>query len=161
MTTSQTSTAYGPRMDIWRTAPDIYKGMAAFQAAASDGLDPVVAELVKIRASQINKCAFCLDMHLTEARRQGDSQLRLDLLAAWEETPDLFTERERAALALAEAITVLTDGFVPDEVYARAAEHFGEEELARLVAQIVAINAWNRFAVTTRATPNGVTRQRG
>lgn len=148
-------------MDIWQAAPDVFKGMGAFQQAAAEGLDPVVAELVKIRASQLNKCAYCLDMHLTEARGQGESQLRLDLIAAWEETPDLYTERERAALALTEAITVMTDGFVPDEVYARAAGQFGEAELARLIAQIVAINAWNRFAVTTRAVPAGVARQRG
>lgn len=161
MTTSHPAPQHGPRMDIWRAAPHLYKGMAAFQSAAAQGLDPVVAELVKIRASQLNKCAYCLDMHLSEARDQGESQLRLDLVAAWEETPDLFTERERAALALAEAITVLTDGFVPDEVYARAAEQFEEAELARLIAQIVAINAWNRFAVTTRSVPASVQRQRG
>ncbi|MFC4492721.1 carboxymuconolactone decarboxylase family protein [Streptomyces ovatisporus] len=145
-----------PRMELFRVAPDVYQGMAAFQAAAADGLDPVVAELVKIRASQLNRCAFCLDMHLTEARGKGEKQLRLDLLAAWEETPGLYSERERAALALTEAMTELTDGFVPDEVYARAAQHFGEAELARLVAQIVAINAWNRFQVTTRAVPAGL-----
>jgi AhpD family alkylhydroperoxidase len=144
-------------MEIFSTAPDLYKPMAAFQAAASHGLDPVVAELVKIRASQINKCAYCLDMHHAEARKQGISQLRLDLLPAWEESPGVYSERERAALELAEAMTLLTDGFVPDEVYARAAEQFDEPELARLIAQIVAINAWNRFQVTTRAVPGSLT----
>lgn len=142
-----------PRQNIWKAAPDLYQGMSAFQAAAAKGLDPVVGELVKIRASQLNKCAFCLDMHLEEARGQGESQLRLDLLAAWQETPELYTERERAALGLAEAITLLTDDFVPDEVYAHAAAHFDEDELPRLIGQIVAINAWNRFQVTTRARP--------
>ncbi|MGH3309427.1 MAG: carboxymuconolactone decarboxylase family protein [Streptomyces sp.] len=154
MTTTHTHGAGPqPRMNLWRAAPEIYKGMAAFQAAAADGLDPVVSELVKIRASQLNRCAFCLDMHTTDAREQGEKQLRIDLLPAWEESPDLYSEREQAALALTEAMTVLTDGFVPDEVYERAAKHFEEAELARLIAQIVAINAWNRFQVTTRAVP--------
>ncbi|MDG9704307.1 carboxymuconolactone decarboxylase family protein [Streptomyces sp. DH37] len=148
-------------MNLWELAPEVYRGMSAFQAAASQGLDPVIGELVKIRASQINKCAFCIDMHLTDARKMGESQLRLDLIAAWEEAPGLFTERERAALALTEAITLLTGGspqgpFVPDEVYERAAKHFDETELARLIAQIVAINAWNRFQVATRAVPESL-----
>ncbi|MCT2594521.1 carboxymuconolactone decarboxylase family protein [Streptomyces sp. N2-109] len=148
-----TSDGHGPRMNVWKASPALYKGMSAFQSAASEGLDPVVAELVKIRASQINKCAFCLDMHTTAARKAGVTQLRIDLLCAWEEAGSLYTEREQAALALTEAITVLTDGFVPDEVYARAAAQYEEAELAQLIAQIVAINAWNRFAVTTRTTP--------
>lgn len=162
MTTNHThehGTVPRPRMDLFRAAPDVYKGMAAFQSAAAEGLDPVVSELVKIRASQLNKCAFCLDMHLTAARKQGETQLRLDLLPAWEEVGDqgVYTEREQAALALTEAMTVLTDGFVPDTVYERAAKQFDEAELARLIAQIVAINAWNRFQVTTRAVPAGLT----
>nr|WP_239502114.1 carboxymuconolactone decarboxylase family protein [Streptomyces qinglanensis] len=133
------------------------KGMYAFQQAASAaGLEPVIGELVKIRASQINRCAYCLDMHLADARKAGESQLRLDLLAAWEESGDLFTEREQAALALTEAVTELTDGFVPDAVYARAAAHFEEAELAALIGQIVAINAWNRFNVTVRGLPQSL-----
>ncbi|WP_326688448.1 MULTISPECIES: carboxymuconolactone decarboxylase family protein [unclassified Streptomyces] len=143
-----------PRMEIWKIAPAVAKGMYAFQKAATEqGLDPVIQELVKIRASQLNKCAYCLDMHLTDARKNGEDQLRLDLITAWEEAGDLFTEREQAALALTEAVTVLTDGHVPDGVYQRAATHFDENELAALIAQITAINAWNRFAVTTRALP--------
>ncbi|MGP3985514.1 carboxymuconolactone decarboxylase family protein [Streptomyces sp. 3N207] len=146
-----------PRMDIWKTAPALMKGMYAFQQAASAaGLDPVVGELVKIRASQINRCAYCLDMHFADARKNGESQLRLDLLPAWEEAGDLFTERERAALALTEAVTELTDGFVPDEVYERAAKHFDASELAALIGQIVAINAWNRFNVTVRGLPQSL-----
>lgn len=145
-----------PRMQMWKLAPDVYRGMSAFQTAASEGLDPELAELVKIRASQINKCAFCLDMHNTAAREMGISQQRLDLLPAWAELPYVYSARERAALALTEAITVLTDGFVADDVYAAAAEHFEPAELSRLIAQIVAINAWNRFAVTTRTVPAGV-----
>lgn len=144
------------RINIWQTTPSLYKGMAAFQAAASEGLDPVVAELAKIRASQINRCAYCLDMHCADARKLGETQLRLDLVIAWEEAGDLFTEREKAALALTEAITLLAEGPVPDDVYARAAKHFDEPELAALIAQIVAINAWNRFQVTQRAVPQGI-----
>ncbi|MDJ1138297.1 carboxymuconolactone decarboxylase family protein [Streptomyces iconiensis] len=145
-----------PRMNPWKHSPALYKAMAAFQAAASEGADPVIGELVKIRASQINRCAYCLDMHYADARKQGETQLRLDLVIAWEEAGDLFTEREKAALALTEAVTELTDGFVPDEVYERAAQHFDEPELASLIAQIVAINSWNRFQVTTRAVPQGL-----
>lgn len=127
--------------------------MLAFSQAPAKGLDPVVGELVKIRASQINHCAFCLDMHVKDARKAGESDERLDLLAAWEEAGDLYSEKERAALALTEAVTLLTDGFVPDEVYARAAEHFDEAELSHLVGAIVAINAWNRFNVAFRTPP--------
>lgn len=148
-------------MEIGRAAPDMYRAMAAFQATVADGLDPVVGELVKIRASQINKCAFCIDMHSKEARKQGISQLRLDLLPAWEESPGAYSERERAALELTEAVTLLTEDFVPDEVYARAAAQFDEPELARLIGQIAAINVWNRFQVTTRAVPASVAEQSG
>ncbi|MGK5498009.1 carboxymuconolactone decarboxylase family protein [Streptomyces sp. URMC 125] len=145
-------------MSIWKVVPQVYRGMAAFQAAAAEGLDPVIAELVKIRASQLNKCAFCIDMHLNDARKMGESQLRLDLVGAWEEAPGLYTEKEQAALALTEAITRLDGGtpqghFVPDAVYERAAKNFDETELAHLISQIIAINAWNRFQVATRAVP--------
>jgi AhpD family alkylhydroperoxidase len=147
------TSATSPRLAIWETSPDVLKGMYAFQTAAAKGLDPVIGELVKIRASQINKCAYCLDMHITDALKQGEARLRIDLLSAWEEVTGLYTPRERAALALAEAITLLTEGFVPDEVYDRAAAEFDEGELGQLIAQIVAINAWNRFSVATRAVP--------
>ncbi len=130
--------------------------MSALSAAAKKGLgDAVLAELVMIRASQINHCAFCLDMHLQIARRNGESEDRIQLLNAWEETEDLYSERERAALALTEAVTVLTDGFVPDAVYERAAEHFTEGELAHLIALITVINGWNRLMVSRRVLPGG------
>ncbi|MET9833134.1 carboxymuconolactone decarboxylase family protein [Streptomyces sp. NPDC006385] len=134
------------------------QAMSTLSATAKKGLgDPALAELVVIRASQLNHCAFCLDMHLTLARKYGVSERQLDLLAAWEEAEDVFSERERAALALTEAVTVLTDGFVPDEVYERAAAHFDETRLAHLVALIVAINNWNRVMVTRRIPPGGYT----
>ncbi|MEV5016729.1 carboxymuconolactone decarboxylase family protein [Streptomyces sp. NPDC053780] len=127
-------------------------------AAAKRGLgDAGLAELVQIRASQLNHCAFCLDMHLGIAREQGVSERQLDLLAAWEEAGEVFDARERAALALTEAVTVLTGGFVPDAVYEEAARHFDADGLAHLLALIAAINSWNRLMVARRI-PAGSTR---
>jgi AhpD family alkylhydroperoxidase len=139
-----------------KQAPDVFRSMQALSQAAKKGLDPVVALLVDIRASQINKCAFCLDMHVKEAREAGESEERIFLLNAWEEVDGVYTDKERAALALTEAVTLLTEDFVPDAVYARAAEHFDESELARLVSAIVAINAWNRLNVTFRTPPGAL-----
>ncbi|MFG3209391.1 carboxymuconolactone decarboxylase family protein [Streptomyces tendae] len=137
---------------------EVGKALSALSAAAKKGLDdPVLAELVMIRASQLNHCAFCLDMHLALARRNGVDEERLDLLAAWEEAEDLYDGRQRAALALTEAMTVLTDGFVPDEVYEGAAKHFAEGELAHLIGLITAINGWNRLMVSRRVAPGGYT----
>ncbi|MFF1485472.1 carboxymuconolactone decarboxylase family protein [Streptomyces sp. NPDC058319] len=136
--------------------PEVSGAMSALSAAAKEGLgDPVLAELVMIRASQLNHCAFCLDMHLDAARKNGESQDRIQLLNAWEETEDLYTGRERAALALTEAVTVLTDGFVPDAVYEEAARHFDEAALAHLIALITVINGWNRLMVARRVPPGG------
>jgi AhpD family alkylhydroperoxidase len=130
--------------------------MSALSAAAKRGLDdPVLAELVMVRASQINACAFCLDMHVGIALENGETPKRIALLDAWAEAGDLFTGRERAALALTEAVTVLTDGFVPDETYERAAKHFGDAELAHLIALITVINSWNRLMVSRRIEPGG------
>jgi AhpD family alkylhydroperoxidase len=148
--------------------PAVAQAMAALSATAKKGLgDPALAELVVIRASQLNHCAFCLDMHLTIAREHGVSERQLDLLAAWEEAEGVYDERERAALALTEAVTVLTGGtspafgsgggFVPDAVYDRAAQHFDDVELAHLVGLIVAINNWNRVMVGRRIPPGGHT----
>ncbi|MFI0998852.1 carboxymuconolactone decarboxylase family protein [Streptomyces galbus] len=138
--------------------PAVARALSALSAAAKQGLgDPALAELVVIRASQLNHCAFCLDMHLGIARQHGVPERQLDLLAAWEEAGDVFDARERAALALTEAITVLTDGFVPDEVYERAARHFDDTGLAHLVGLVVAINNWNRVMVSRRIPPGGYT----
>ncbi|UGY93235.1 carboxymuconolactone decarboxylase family protein [Streptomyces gobiensis] len=142
-----------PRMDFFKNAPEVYKAMIALDAAARKGVDPTLAELIKIRASQLNHCAFCLNMHIKDARKQGETEERIYLLSAWEEAGACYTEKERAALALTEAITVLTDGFVPDEAYERAAKHFEEPELAQIIAMIFTINSWNRIAVTTRMPP--------
>lgn len=151
--TSEYTTEHTPRMQWVEHAPDVYKAMARMEAASRKGLDPVVAELVKIRSSQLNHCAFCLDMHTKDALAAGESVQRIVQLSAWEESQHFYTPKEIAAIELTEAVTVLTDGFVPDEVYAKAAKHFDEAELAHLIAAIVTINAWNRFAVTTRMVP--------
>ncbi|MFF5648297.1 carboxymuconolactone decarboxylase family protein [Streptomyces collinus] len=138
--------------------PAVERALAALSATAKKGLgDPALAELVVIRASQLNHCAFCLDMHLAIAREHGVSEEQLGLLAAWEEAEEVFDERERAALALTEAVTVPTEGFVPDEVYERAAKHFDEARLAHLVGLVVAINNWNRVMVARRIPPGGYT----
>ncbi|MYS19730.1 alkylhydroperoxidase AhpD family core domain-containing protein [Streptomyces sp. DvalAA-14] len=150
-----TEEAVNTRLSYARHAPDVLRTMLAFGEAATKGLDPVLAELVKIRASQINRCAYCLDLHLAQARKAGESERRIDLLSVWDEVEGVYTDQERAALALTEAVTELTDGFVPDAVYERAAAHFDEAELARLVSAVVAINAWNRFNVTFRTPPGG------
>ncbi|MER5890987.1 carboxymuconolactone decarboxylase family protein [Streptomyces sp. NPDC001941] len=146
-----------PRLAWAKHAPEVYKAMARLDQAARQGLDPVVAELVKIRASQLNHCAFCLDMHTKDALAAGESLERIIQLAAWEESKHFYTAKEIAAIELTEAITVITEGFVPDAVYEKAAAHFDEAELTQLIAAITVINAWNRFAVSTRMVPGHYT----
>ncbi|MFJ9249235.1 carboxymuconolactone decarboxylase family protein [Streptomyces sp. NPDC101776] len=156
MTTAQETPyapEHSPRLDWARHAPEVYKAMVRLDAAARQGLDPTLLELVKIRASQLNHCAFCLDMHTKDALAAGESVERIIQLGAWEESRHFYTEKELAAIELTEAVTVITDGFVPDEVYERAAEQFEEAELAQLIAAITVINAWNRFGVSTRMVP--------
>ncbi|MEU6276666.1 carboxymuconolactone decarboxylase family protein [Streptomyces populi] len=142
-----------PRLPWAELVPDVYKAMVRLDAAARQGVDPVLLELVKIRASQLNHCAFCLDMHTKDALAAGENVERIIQLSAWEESRHFYTEKEIAAIELTEAITVITEGFVPDEVYERAARHFEEADLAHLIASITVINAWNRFAVTCRMVP--------
>jgi AhpD family alkylhydroperoxidase len=138
------------RLNIYKVSPDLYDAMMNLSTASAKGIDPTLAELVKIRASQINHCAFCLDMHVADARKQGETEQRLALVAAWDEAGELFTAQERAALELTEAVTELHNGHVPDEVYAKAAAVFTEKELAQVIAMAVTINAWNRFNVASR-----------
>jgi AhpD family alkylhydroperoxidase len=116
----------------------------------NSGLEPALRELVKTRASQINGCAYCIDMHTKDARAQGESEQRLYALNAWRETP-FYTERERAALEWTEHLTLVAEKGVPDELYERMREHFSEEELAKLSLAIVQINGWNRLAISARA----------
>ncbi|MER5443525.1 carboxymuconolactone decarboxylase family protein [Streptomyces sp. NPDC002790] len=135
----------------------VRSAMQTLSAAAKKGLDdPPLTELVSIRASQLNQCAFCLDMHVDIAlEKNGESPKRIALLNAWREAGTIFDDRERAALALTDAITLLTDGYVPDEAYERASKHFTEQELAHLIASIVVINNWNRLMVSRRIEPGG------
>jgi AhpD family alkylhydroperoxidase len=142
-----------PRIDV-TTAPGVYPAMAAFDAAASGNLDPALRELVRIRASQLNGCAFCLDMHTRAALEAGEEQPRLHALAAWRES-SLFTGAERAALELTESMTLIAGSGVPEEVVSAAAEHFDDADLAGLVWLIAAINTWNRVAVAADLRPPG------
>ena len=156
-TTVETSAATKTvrRINLNRVAPEFYEAMLTLSAAAAKGLDPALAELIKIRASQLNHCAFCLDMHTRDARKIGVGEQKLDVLAAWSEAGDLFNETERAALALTEAITELGHGGVPDDVYEDAAGVFSDRELGQVIAMAVTINAWNRINVTVRTPPAG------
>ena len=117
-------------------------------AVASD-LDSRVRELVKIRASQLNGCAYCIEMHTAAARKLGESEQRIYALSAWRESP-LFSDTERAVLALADEVTLISEDGLSDETYGRALEHLGEHGTAQCIMQIVTINAWNRMAVSTR-----------
>ncbi|MGP4017565.1 carboxymuconolactone decarboxylase family protein [Saccharopolyspora sp. 5N708] len=146
-----------PRLNIAGLAPEVYKAMVKLDTVVCKGVDPTVLELVKIRASQLNHCAFCLDMHTKDALAAGESVARIIQLSAWEESQHFYSPKEIAAIELTDAITVLTDGFVPDEVYDHAAKHFDEAELAYLIAAITTINAWNRFGVTARGVPGHYT----
>jgi AhpD family alkylhydroperoxidase len=118
------------------------------------GIDPRVRELIRIRASQLNGCAYCIDMHTKDARAIGETEQRIYALSAWRETP-FFTDRERAALAFAETVTMLADTHVPDEAYAAVAAEYSEQEVAALISLIVTINAWNAVGVATRAWEPG------
>ena len=140
-----------PRLNPYQAAPGVMKAMMTLEAqVGGGGLEPALIELVKIRASQINGCAFCLHMHTRDARGRGESEERIYLLDAWRESP-LFTARERAALAWTEAVTVVSRTHVPDPVYEQARAEFSEEELVRLTLLVTTINAWNRFAISFRS----------
>lgn len=142
------------RVDYPHEFPEGYEAMLALEAAVRrGGLEPLLLELVKLRASQLNGCAYCLDMHSKDARARGEAEQRLHVLAAWRET-SFYSERERAALAWCEALTELPRSGAPDDVYEQVATEFSPQEIAALTFQIVAINGWNRLAVGLR-TPVG------
>jgi AhpD family alkylhydroperoxidase len=139
------------RLNAYEFAPAGMKTLQAVEAYLHQTtLGPQLIELVKMRASQINGCAYCLDMHTKDARSMGETEQRLYTLSAWRETP-FFTERERAALALTEAVTLVSIDHVPDEVYAQAHTQFNDAELVDLVMAAATINTWNRLAITFRA----------
>ncbi|MDT5015520.1 MAG: hypothetical protein QOD39_1680 [Mycobacterium sp.] len=141
------------RINLNRVSPEIYEAMVALSNAAAKDIDPDLAELVKIRASQMNHCAFCMDMHTADARKRGINEQKLTLLPAWDEAAGFYTEQEQAALALTEEMTDLTRNHVSDEVYARAAAAFSERDLGQVIAMALTINAWIRNGVTTRLQP--------
>jgi AhpD family alkylhydroperoxidase len=139
--------------DFMALAPDAYETVRALgQAAARAGIDKSLLELIKLRASQINGCAFCVQFHILQAESLGIATDKLNLVVVWREAPQ-FSRRERAALAWTEALTTLTNGSVSDNVYAEASAEFSEKELTYLTSAIAAINAWNRFGVAYRWTP--------
>lgn len=142
-----------PRLEYQKAAPQGVRAMYGLQKAIEEsGLERGLLELVKIRASQINGCAFCIDMHTKDARAAGEAEQRIYALDAWRETP-FFTDRERAALAWTEAVTLVSEGHVPDEMFEQAKSQFSDEELANLTLAVVAINGWNRLAIAFRAVP--------
>ncbi|QOY91705.1 carboxymuconolactone decarboxylase family protein [Paludibaculum fermentans] len=138
------------RMNYAKASPEVYQSMLGLHHYLENcGLDKKLMDLVYLRASQINGCAFCIDMHWKDLRAMGVSEQDLCMLSAWHEWP-AFTERERAALQWTESVTLLTEGFVPDAVYETARAHFSETELAQLTLAVVAINGWNRLNVAFR-----------
>jgi AhpD family alkylhydroperoxidase len=143
------------RIDFMHISPGIMHAMLGLERQVQKGgLDSKLLDLVRMRASQINRCAYCLDMHSKDARADGETEQRLYGLNAWRETP-YYSDRERAALEWTEALTLVTDGYVPDEVFERVRPHFSDNELAHLSLAIVAINGWNRLNVAARTVPGG------
>jgi AhpD family alkylhydroperoxidase len=141
------------RLDFYKASPEGTKAMIALEERASkSSIEKPLAELVRLRASQINGCAYCVDMHTADARKGGETDRRLATVSVWRETP-FFTERERAALEWTESVTLLAQTHVPDEVWERVKPHFSDQEIADLTLLIIAINGWNRIAVTFRKMP--------
>jgi AhpD family alkylhydroperoxidase len=141
------------RLDWYKISGGAYQAMAGLEGfVRSTGLDPALLHLMKMRVSQINGCAVCLDMHSKDARAAGETEQRLYELNAWRETP-FYSERERAALAWAEALTLVHETHAPDDVYEEARKHFSEQELVSLTIAIVAINGWNRLSIGFRTVP--------
>lgn len=141
------------RLNYSKANPAVFRAMYQLeQTVKNSGLEPSLLELVKLRASQINQCAFCIDMHTKDARAAGETEQRLYLLSAWREAP-FYSERERAALEWTESLTLIANNQVPDEIYERVAPHFTEDELVNLTLAVVAINGWNRFAISFRSEP--------
>jgi len=144
-------TTMKPRMNYYQAAPETIKALRAVEAQIlASGLEKSLIELVKTRASQINGCAYCISVHTADARKQGETEERLYLLNAWRESP-LYTERERAALAWTEAVTLIAETHAPDDLYEDVRAHFSESETVNLTMLIGSINAWNRIAISFRA----------
>ena len=141
------------RIEYAKVAPGAMTAMLGLETYVRHcGLEGSLIELIKLRASQINGCAYCVDMHTKDARAEGETEQRLYAMVAWEETP-FFTLRERAALAWTEAVTLVGQGHVPDDIYEQARRNFGERELVDLTLAIIVINGWNRLAISFRTVP--------
>ncbi len=142
-----------PRLNAYQVAPDTIKALGALEAQVQgSGLEQSLIELVKTRASQINGCAFCINMHTQDARKHGETEQRLYLLNAWRESP-VYTDRERAALAWTEAVTLVSETHVPDDVYEEVRKQFSDVETVNLTMLVATINAWNRIAISFRSIP--------
>lgn len=142
------------RLDFYTADPAIMKVLIGVENQIAKGtLDILLKELVRLRASQINGCAFCLDMHVTDALKAGETQRRLATVSAWRETP-FFSDRERAALEWTESLTLVSQNHVPDAVWDAVRPHFTDAELMELTALITSINSWNRFAIAFRKMPS-------
>jgi AhpD family alkylhydroperoxidase len=141
------------RLDYGKVAPGAMKAMYGLGAyLKTTDLEPLLLDLIKLRASQINGCAYCVDMHSKDARAQGETEQRIYALSVWRETP-FYTERERAALLWTESLTLISENHVPDEVYEAVRSHFSEKELVDLTLAVGLINAWNRFGISFRDVP--------
>jgi AhpD family alkylhydroperoxidase len=146
--------AHNERLSIREIDPTAHEAVLGMERYVRNGqLEPALLDLVKIRASQLNGCAYCLDMHNREAREHGEAQRRLDVVAGWQEAPGFFTDREQAALALTEAVTLIAGHGVPDDVWAEVSARYSEKETVQLLIAISAINVWNRLAVSTHQQP--------
>ncbi len=141
------------RIDYKTVAPDGLKALSGLESYVRQStIEKGLQDLVKVRASQLNGCAYCIDMHTKDARAGGETEQRLYALSAWRETP-FFSERERAALAWTEAVTLIAEGHVPDEIFQAVRKHFSDKELVDLTFVVAAINAWNRMAISFRSLP--------
>lgn len=141
------------RMELGKTNPAAYQAILHLERyVRGSGIDSTLLELIKIRASQLNGCAFCIDMHTKDARRNGETEQRIYALNAWRETP-FFTPEERAVLAFTEAVTLIATDVVTDDIYDEVCRYFTQDEVAKLLMAIVTINSWNRIAITTRTIP--------
>lgn len=152
MNTQPNSESVAPRMEHWKAAPEVMKAMMGLEGAVAQlGIPTSLLELIKLRVSQVNGCAYCVDMHSRDAKKKGETDQRLNLLAFWEET-NLFTPAEKAVLRWAEALTKLSQNHVTDADFAEMAAHYSEAEITHITLAIVAINGWNRFGVGFRPT---------
>lgn len=140
------------RIRIGKVEPDGYKAMIGLHQHVEDTVDRQLNDLIKLRASQVNGCPYCIDLHWREAREHGEPEHRLYQLDAWRESP-FYSERERAVLALTEAVTLVHEGHVPEDVYEEASRHFDARGLANLILAMVTINAWNRIGISTHMGP--------